>query len=338
MSALMAQIVESDPRVSDKGSGVEDVRNSSQVKKKQGLIMQKEVKHGEIRFPCDQCEFTTTRSSSLKQHKEAIHEGIRYPCEYCGYAATQKSSLNRHMKSKKHSLGYLSLINKYKGTIENKQRIVYPCDTSDNAAPKVSSVQEQRESKCLIFKYRCDQCQYVAIKESALMNHKSLKHNQIRDLCDSCDFAASNPETLKRHKESIHRPRLGYHCDQREYISHEVSSSMSHRRSKTDLIIFQCDLCDYTAYNLLTLQRHKETIHPGLPCDQCDCSFMHLYSLQIHIEREHRNEASITKSSRYAVLSSIKYQVCTYIYTLTIKELNYLLPRVHYQHIIDYIV
>ena len=39
-------------------------------------------------LPCDKCEFTTKKSSTLKQHKEARHEGIRYPCPQCDYAAT----------------------------------------------------------------------------------------------------------------------------------------------------------------------------------------------------------------------------------------------------------
>ena len=49
---------------------------------------------------CDQCEFTTKKSSALKKHKEARHKGIRYPCPQYDYAATTIRNLTLHKKSK----------------------------------------------------------------------------------------------------------------------------------------------------------------------------------------------------------------------------------------------
>ena len=53
--------------------------------------------HGNVKYPCDQCEYAATQKTSLKRHIESVHCKITYPCDYCEYVATQKSALKRHI-------------------------------------------------------------------------------------------------------------------------------------------------------------------------------------------------------------------------------------------------
>ena len=70
------------------------------------LTRHKAAKRERIRYPCDQCEYSTTRMSDLKKHKEAMHEGIRYPCDHCEFSATQMSNLQRHKEAKHEGIRY----------------------------------------------------------------------------------------------------------------------------------------------------------------------------------------------------------------------------------------
>ena len=60
----------------------------------------KELKHEVVGYPCDQCDYAATTSSSLKQHKESKHEGLRYPCDECDFAATTSGNLKQHKEAK----------------------------------------------------------------------------------------------------------------------------------------------------------------------------------------------------------------------------------------------
>ena len=56
----------------------------------------KESKYEDLKYSCDQCEFTTTTSGQLKYHKEIEHEGIRYSCDLCNYASKAATNLQYH--------------------------------------------------------------------------------------------------------------------------------------------------------------------------------------------------------------------------------------------------
>ena len=58
------------------------------------------MKAGKYQCICQQCDYETSTSRTLRIHEEAIHEGVRYPCDQCDYEATQKCHLKNHRKSK----------------------------------------------------------------------------------------------------------------------------------------------------------------------------------------------------------------------------------------------
>ena len=42
-------------------------------------------KHEGVRYPCDKCEFVTTKARNRMLHIRRKHEGVRYPCDKCKY-------------------------------------------------------------------------------------------------------------------------------------------------------------------------------------------------------------------------------------------------------------
>ena len=53
----------------------------------------------DIKYPCTQCDYQTTRKQYLKRHMQSVHEGTKYSCVQCDYQATQKENLKRHIQS-----------------------------------------------------------------------------------------------------------------------------------------------------------------------------------------------------------------------------------------------
>ena len=55
--------------------------------------------YGKHTYYCDQCEYTTKCSVSLRTHIESKHEGVTYECEICGKICTSSSGLRYHKQA-----------------------------------------------------------------------------------------------------------------------------------------------------------------------------------------------------------------------------------------------
>ena len=49
-----------------------------------------------VKYPCDQCDYASTRLSDLKTHKESKNKRISYPWDQCEYAASRLLDLSAH--------------------------------------------------------------------------------------------------------------------------------------------------------------------------------------------------------------------------------------------------
>ena len=72
--------------------------------------------NGGMQFPCDQCEYTGTRSADLKRHFKSKHEEIKYPCDKCEYEGSTTRYLKEHIKSKHEEIKYLCDQCEYEGS------------------------------------------------------------------------------------------------------------------------------------------------------------------------------------------------------------------------------
>ena len=57
-------------------------------------------KHGEG-YRCHYCDYNATQPSQLKQHILAVHEKVKYPCDQCNFSTSFKTNLSHH-KKKEH--------------------------------------------------------------------------------------------------------------------------------------------------------------------------------------------------------------------------------------------
>ena len=56
-------------------------------------------KSNENNYPCDSCNYKTTKASDLRKHIKSMHEGVKYPCNQCQYQSSNLSNLYKHIKS-----------------------------------------------------------------------------------------------------------------------------------------------------------------------------------------------------------------------------------------------
>ena len=55
--------------------------------------------HDDIRYSCDQCDYSATQKDQLKYHVESNHDETRYNCDQCDYSPTQKDQLKHHVEA-----------------------------------------------------------------------------------------------------------------------------------------------------------------------------------------------------------------------------------------------
>ena len=215
---------------------------------------------GDVRYPCQEWDYTTTSKGSIIKHEEFNHGGL-YPCDRCDYIATLKRSLIRH-KEYKH-FEYFELEN---------------ADASDKcdyiAATK---------------RYTCKFCEYTASSKGSLIRHNASEHG-VRYQCDQCDFIATAERNLVRHKES-HHMELKYKCDKCDYIAKRKLYLTRHKKTKHQ-VIYQCDQCDYSTTKNRNLNLHKKSNHKGIiipsyQCGECDYTAFYKISLKRHEESMH---------------------------------------------------
>ena len=115
--------------------------------------------HEEIRYSCDQCEYSCTQPFPLKWHIKSEHERKIYPCDQCEYVGFGPTGLRKHKKSE--HLG-----------------IRYPCNKCDYVASHMSHLRRHL-SIHEWNKYPCDQCEFTASLLVNLNKHKEFKHNMI---------------------------------------------------------------------------------------------------------------------------------------------------------------
>ena len=77
---------------------------------------------GELKYPCNECEYTTKSKESLKRHLDFVHGGFKLKCDQCNKLYSGDSPLRRHIK-RKHKNG--------------KNRFCDLCDFEGNTSDQV---------------------------------------------------------------------------------------------------------------------------------------------------------------------------------------------------------
>merc|ERR1712027_129495 len=57
-------------------------------------------------YYCDKCDYSASKSTSVKYHKQTVHEGLRYACDQCDYKATENGALKKHKQTQHENVDF----------------------------------------------------------------------------------------------------------------------------------------------------------------------------------------------------------------------------------------
>ena len=160
---------------------------------KDNLVKHVNGDHKDFRiYFCEDCEYSTTRTTSLRNHKAAIHklENRRFKCEECPFTSATKASLNYHRVCV-HKIG-------------DKQ---FKCELCIYASASKGNLKKHIEGVHLNPRnHICEYCGYAASVKGYLKRHMQLVHEEAakKFKCDMCPYAAKEQRCLRRHKSSAH--------------------------------------------------------------------------------------------------------------------------------------
>lgn len=136
---------------------------------------------------CDQCDYSATKSTSVKYHKQAVHEGLRYDCDQCDAFFTRKESLKTHK---------LSL----------HEGIRFPCDQCEYKATESGALKKHKQSQHENVDFWCHLCDHGAKSEKKLKQHMISRHMSQSEILQTFGGQEdSNPEI-----DYVSNPSLEY--------------------------------------------------------------------------------------------------------------------------------
>ena len=118
------------------------------------------ISHKGVRFPCEQCDFQSTRRSGLKKHMNTVHAVIKYSCQQCDYITPISSRFRRHMKLEHES----PAVKAEEQNIDNREGVL------QNNFHGTNVTQQQYKL------HSCRKCDFIASKESLLQPHVLANH------------------------------------------------------------------------------------------------------------------------------------------------------------------
>ena len=139
---------------------------------------------------CDQCSYSTTCKTFLKNHIDARHEGVTFQCEFCAYRSN-KNALASHTR-RCHS------------------KDLYLCDQCDYSNRLKSNLINHKKSKHGVGEmFQCDQCDYKALQKTGLMKHKNALHEKSRIYqCPYCAHTTHWRHCIHKHIRKVHKDKV----------------------------------------------------------------------------------------------------------------------------------
>ncbi|KAI8481544.1 hypothetical protein Bbelb_407500 [Branchiostoma belcheri] len=169
------------------------------------LLLHAAKHYRDMIYRCDQCDFKSRHSVSLKEHL-FVHLGQKpYVCTKdpkCPFVSAHQGNVRSHMKA--HSANfplkykkYLLLVHEAKHSGEK----AFHCDECEFSTLNVHNLSlhlrahEQRKFK----RYKCDECPYVAERQRALVNHTNNHKADLPFKCKYCSYTATRGYYIRVH-------------------------------------------------------------------------------------------------------------------------------------------
>ena len=224
--------------------------------------------HGDDKFDCDMCEFSTVAKNSLQSHVNSIHtKENKFSCTLCLYVCYQKRTLSQHFKNI-HD--------------DSEDQRKFQCDQCEfKAKCKEKLKDHQNRVHVYIKAYKCELCDYSAKVAKDIKVHKNVHHSEnVKTFkCTDCDYTSAWQPNVKRHFKTTHEKLKEY----------------------------SCEVCGQNFTVKISLQKHQFTIHgmdevPKYSCSKKDCSYqtIHPGALKSHVITNH--ETSVQKCDKCGII------------------------------------
>jgi len=237
--------------------------------------------HEDNQQRCRACDFSTTERTAMFAHQiESKHAGVIYPCDQCAYEASLLGYLMRH-KEAAHS-GRGNAVQKVKS-----QKICYECDECEFTATTVKKLKRHKEINHQMLLHQCELCDYQGTSKVNLRCHVKRMHTGGEFKCHLCDFTCTDNSYLSKHLKRHGLPK--FPCDLCDYKAYDLPTMQMHKEAKHLGIRYQCEFCPASVNKLSNLHRHIKEVHGGesYQCDQCSSAFSSKNNLKMHIADKH---------------------------------------------------
>lgn len=131
------------------------------------------------RYQCDQCEFRTTRQSTLTMHILG-HKKLPFRCQMCRRKFAEKDLYDLHMR------------------IHENQ-----CDKCKKKFTNQAEWKKHKET-CILNTYECYLCQHSSVKLGYLIHHMFKHTGNNPFACHLCPSKFSSKKYYDKHMKSIH--------------------------------------------------------------------------------------------------------------------------------------
>lgn len=257
-------------------------------------------------YPCEVCDFTTSKFRELVLHKKTDHADLKKEaieqCSVCDqkYKGPVASILLRRHLGKVHgivvgnfqcdicgtsTLTKRGLITHLEKHMRNRERSFH-CNICNKAFSKrdslqvhMSSHQEERNSK-LPHTYWFNNLRLIFFVTFSVS-------------CEYCGKLFKHRNTLNAHLKTHQEPRFVCDIDDCGRKFGRKQNWIKHKKAHRGERDHQCDQCDMSFFCKMTLNQHKQSIHERLYfiCEAPNCkgSFSRRGYYRKHVKEKHQN-------------------------------------------------
>ena len=112
---------------------------------------------------CDECQFETSYTASLKRHRESVHEKRRWNCTQCQFSSTWSDITKMHMKTRHDGF-------------------VFICQECNYTTTAQANLNNHSKANHQGIKYECNDCDSSFTTTTALKNHNCISNARRKKL------------------------------------------------------------------------------------------------------------------------------------------------------------
>nr|XP_026692227.1 zinc finger protein 182 isoform X1 [Ciona intestinalis] len=185
---------------------------------KKHLQMHSRRHSDDMKYKCEQCNFTCKWSNMLTLHELQKHfNKKKYECNLCEYKSFRKDllqqhTLNKHSNHRPHTCTVCGNSFKHRGTLlmhynTHKNNREWVCDQCGKRFKTKRVLETHRKTHTVGYLFRCNFCKFRSNDKTQTINHHKkhlLAFTRLPFQCNTCEYAANTMKILNAHKKKKH--------------------------------------------------------------------------------------------------------------------------------------